>query len=320
MFSIIVPIYKVENYLVKCIDSLIEQSYSNVEIILVDDGSPDKCPQICDNYAKKDQRIKVIHKVNGGLSDARNAGLKIATGEYIMFVDSDDYIENYSCEKIVETINKYGNVDIITSNIKYLSHDTTKLEKYTYIHTDNPICGSEFLKTQLINNTMYMSACRNIYRCKFLIDNDLYFKKDIMHEDEQWTPRCFILANNVAQLDIVHYNHIFRVDSITKQNNHVKGAKDLINICKELKIMYAALNDEELKRLLFDYLVMLYLNAFYLGKMLGKEYNSMFDKSFLSGMALTNKNRFKERLFRLNKYIYYYVNRLSKIKFKRYFA
>lgn len=91
--SVIVPVYKVQPYLSKCIESIIHQTYDNLEIILVDDGSPDNCPSICDEYAKKDNRIRVIHKENGGLSSARNAGLEIATGKYITFVDSDDWLE-----------------------------------------------------------------------------------------------------------------------------------------------------------------------------------------------------------------------------------
>ena len=92
LISVIVPIYNVEKYLTKCIESIINQTYKNLEIILVDDGSPDKSPIICDEYAKKDNRIKVIHKKNGGLSDARNYGMSLATGEYISFIDSDDYV------------------------------------------------------------------------------------------------------------------------------------------------------------------------------------------------------------------------------------
>ena len=92
LISIIIPIYKVEQYLAECMESVLGQSYTNLEIILVDDGSPDACPALCDGYAQKDKRVKVIHKENGGLSDARNAGLEIATGEYIAFVDSDDFI------------------------------------------------------------------------------------------------------------------------------------------------------------------------------------------------------------------------------------
>ena len=92
LISVIVPVYGVEAYLNQCIDSILAQTHKNLEIILVDDGSPDRCPTICDEYARKDSRVRVIHKKNGGLSDARNAGLEIATGEYIGFVDSDDWI------------------------------------------------------------------------------------------------------------------------------------------------------------------------------------------------------------------------------------
>ena len=93
-FSIIVPVYKVENYLRQCIDSLLAQDFSDFEVILVDDGSPDSCPAICDEYAQCNKRIKVVHKTNGGLSDARNAGIAVAEGQYITFVDSDDFWAN----------------------------------------------------------------------------------------------------------------------------------------------------------------------------------------------------------------------------------
>ena len=94
LISVIVPIYNVEKYLARCVDSIVNQTYKNLEIILVDDGSPDSCPDICDVWKEKDDRIKVIHKKNGGLSDARNAGLDIAQGEYVAFVDSDDFIDD----------------------------------------------------------------------------------------------------------------------------------------------------------------------------------------------------------------------------------
>jgi glycosyltransferase involved in cell wall biosynthesis len=105
--SIIIPVYKVEKYLCKCIESVIQQNYANIEIILVDDGSPDKCPQICDEYAFRDDRIRVIHKTNGGLSDARNYGTRAAKGDYLMFLDSDDYWEGENClQNIIESLNE----------------------------------------------------------------------------------------------------------------------------------------------------------------------------------------------------------------------
>ena len=102
LISVIIPIYKVEQYLDECVESIIKQTYKNLEIILVDDGSPDGCPQMCDEWARKDERIRVVHKKNGGLSSARNAGLDVATGEYVSFVDSDDFIATDALRSLYE--------------------------------------------------------------------------------------------------------------------------------------------------------------------------------------------------------------------------
>ena len=118
MISIIVPIYKVEKYINKCVDSILHQTYDELEIILVDDGSPDNCPAICDEYAKKDSRIQVIHKQNGGLINARKSGLEIAKGEYIGFVDGDDWIEPEMYELFARQIKKYS-PDMVISDFYY---------------------------------------------------------------------------------------------------------------------------------------------------------------------------------------------------------
>ena len=108
--SVIVPVYKVEPYIRKCVDSILGQTFSDIQVILVDDGSPDQCGKICDEYAKQDNRVEVIHKENGGLSDARNAGIPYAKGEYIIFLDSDDYIENDMFEYMYTRIKDSGAV------------------------------------------------------------------------------------------------------------------------------------------------------------------------------------------------------------------
>ena len=104
LISVIVPVYKVEQYLDKCVESIVNQTYRNLEIILVDDGSPDNCPAMCDGWAKRDYRIKVIHKANGGLSDARNAGIAVASGEFIGFVDSDDWVAPFFYERLISIL------------------------------------------------------------------------------------------------------------------------------------------------------------------------------------------------------------------------
>lgn len=126
--SIIIPVYKVEKYLKRCVDSILNQTYKNLEVILVDDGSPDNSPLICDDYAKKDMRIKVVHKKNGGLSSARNAGLGVSTGQYLTFVDSDDWIESDTIEYCVQLIQRYS-ANAVQFNIALVSDPNVNLQQ-----------------------------------------------------------------------------------------------------------------------------------------------------------------------------------------------
>lgn len=125
IISIIVPVYNVEAYLPRCMEALLGQTYGNIEIILVDDGSPDNCPQLCDEYAQKDVRVKVVHKQNAGLGMARNSGLDVATGEYIAFVDSDDYVTKDMCEKLYAAAKCY-NADVVYGGVYYDENGSIK--------------------------------------------------------------------------------------------------------------------------------------------------------------------------------------------------
>ena len=126
--SVIVPVYKVEPYIRKCVDSILGQTFSDIQVILVDDGSPDQCGKICDEYAKQDNRVEVIHKENGGLSDARNAGIPYAKGEYIIFLDSDDYIENDMFEYMYTRIKDSG-ADMATCGLSEVYTDRIEAQK-----------------------------------------------------------------------------------------------------------------------------------------------------------------------------------------------
>lgn len=154
--SIIVPIYNVEKYLERCVDSLVNQTYENIEIILVDDGSPDYCPQLCDEYAKKDSRIVVIHKKNGGLSDARNYGLCKASGEYILYVDSDDYIELDSCEKLVNGM--ANNVDMVVGAYKELRNNKVIEKRHSNLLQDKIYDAKEYVISAIKCDEWYAPA------------------------------------------------------------------------------------------------------------------------------------------------------------------
>lgn len=149
-FSIIVPVYNVERYLSRCIESLINQTYSNIEILLIDDGSSDQSPEICDEYSKKYGNIVVYHKKNGGLSDARNYGLERASGEYILFVDSDDYINKDSCQSFYSYLKEHDKhrIDIVSGNIVRLEESKKKYEMFNQSIKISD--GATFLKTQLL--------------------------------------------------------------------------------------------------------------------------------------------------------------------------
>ena len=153
LISVIVPIYNVEKYLDRCVESIINQTYKNLEIILVDDGSPDNCTQMCDDYAKKDSRIRVVHKENGGLSDARNAGMEVATGEYVSFIDSDDYISLDFYETLFQTMIDNDSDIVECSVVKF--YENGKFDEYSddqMIKNFNTVDGLEGLivKTPLL--------------------------------------------------------------------------------------------------------------------------------------------------------------------------
>lgn len=187
--SFILPVYNVEAYLRECVESLLAQTYTVFEIVLVDDGSPDGCPALCDQLATEDNRIKVLHKPNGGLSDARNAGLNIASGDYVIFVDSDDkWIGKYSLEKLIELIRIYPECQFYGFNCQYFYPSTNTYSKWvTYAENIlTPVNGSSAMCALVESGTFPMSACLKVFNKSFLLDNKLYFEKGIMAEDIPW--------------------------------------------------------------------------------------------------------------------------------------
>lgn len=213
LISVIVPIYKVERYLKKCIDSIINQTYKNLEIILVDDGSPDSCPKICDEYEKKDSRIKVIHKQNGGLSDARNAGIDVAKGDYIAFVDSDDYIEQDMYEMLYTILKKY-NADISISS-RYIVNEDGK--RFAYTSKDSNILdmdAKEALRRIFSFKDFDMSSCDKLYNIRLF--KDIRYPCGKLNEDYYVIPQLFHKSKKIVYIPIPLYNYLQRQGSITK--------------------------------------------------------------------------------------------------------
>lgn len=210
--SVIIPIYKVEKYLEKCVNSVMQQTYQNLEIILVDDGSPDNCPQICDELAKKDGRIKVIHKENGGLSSARNAGLDIAQGEYISFIDSDDYVDEHFIEKLYHRIVQ-DNSDMAFCT--FVRVDENENPIYSKNNTNNDIITPEqFWKLGIGKNLweVYVVSWNKLYKSE--IWKNLRFPFGKCNEDEFVIKDVIAQCKKISVLSDALYYYLTRSDSI----------------------------------------------------------------------------------------------------------
>lgn len=244
LVSVIIPVYNAENYIRKCLDSVLAQTYTNLEIILIDDGSPDNSGKICDEYARRDERIKVIHKENGGVSSARNAGLDVAKGEYIGFVDPDDYIDSEMYEYIIGNFD--DETDIVEFNFYYVyengdkkNHDTPNI-KYN--------CYRDVLYGMFTYNIYF--GITKVYRSKVIGENrfDTNYK---IAEDMLFFTECCRNAKYVKSLDKPVYYYLIRANSaVHKQLN--ANSFDSLEVME--KIMDDCTDKELLNAVIFYYI------------------------------------------------------------------
>jgi len=193
-FSIIVPVYKVEQYLNQCVESVLGQTFKDFELILVDDGSPDGCPKMCDDYAAKDERIKVVHKDNGGLSSARNAGVRVANGEYLLFLDSDDYWETSAdLMNLFLAIQNIEEPDVIVFAAKLLYPNGDCVNDPWILDNKYYPANIDSLKKMISSGMIIGSACTKVVKRSFFVENDLYFVEGLKSEDIEWIFRVSTL-------------------------------------------------------------------------------------------------------------------------------
>ena len=252
LISIVVPIYNVEKYIFKCIDSLIKQTYQKIEIILIDDGSQDACGAICDNYASKDNRIIVVHKQNGGLSDARNVGISVSKGKYITFVDSDDFVSKYYVEHLYHMMIKTNSDMSIVHSLTFYDGDSPKIDEKNEI-IDLKVISSE----QAINNTLDIklrqSAWGKMYR-KSIFDS-IKFPYGMLYED---LAVVFYLLEQCKLISIAKnqdYYYLIRQNSIMTSSFSIKQYYSFQPIDLELDFLiekYPELSDKILARKLYE--------------------------------------------------------------------
>ena len=231
LISIVIPVYKVEKYLNKCVQSVVNQTYQNIEIILVDDGSPDLCPKICDDWEKKDSRIRVIHKKNGGLSDARNVGVRASKGQFIGFVDSDDYIEETMYEELYRAI-KSANAEVAICDYEAIteegivlkSESPIKYEMFSKIEAEEKLIGA--------GQWYYVTAWNKLYS-RYILE-EIEFPVGKIHEDEFVVHEVFWKCNRIVSIDRKLYKYVQRAGSITSGANGIRSLDMVEAFCERL--------------------------------------------------------------------------------------
>lgn len=237
LVSVIIPVFNVEKYLKECIDSVVSQTYQNIEILLVDDGSADSSGEICDEYAKLHPNIKVIHKENGGLSSARNCGFSESTGDFVYFLDSDDYIDKQAIEKLLAVACENDAEAVFFDAENFADADFQTQIKQNYIRKSiyETEAGIHVLE-QMQQKCEYHSAVPLLFLKKdFLVKNNLSFANGIVFEDMLYTYEVFCLAQRVAQCNKAFYKRRYRADSIMTSKKSKKYFDSLVEVYNLVK-------------------------------------------------------------------------------------
>lgn len=304
-FSVIIPVYNVERYIEQCMNSVLSQTFADFEIILVDDGSFDCCPQICDRFAEIDNRVHVIHKANSGLSSARNAGIKSAGGKYLLFLDSDDYWKNDTVlQDLFELIRENSWVQVVVFAATLVYPDGRMLEDKFDFKTSKYQEGSIGELRSLIKEDLIIgSACTKVVERKFLLENNLFFKEKIKSEDIEWVFRLSCLLPKY----LYYGNHFYmyrqaRAGSISNQvtEEHISQYLNIISdFCDNISEM------DEVREIFLNYVAYQFaIVCSYISNISSKEnrmnlYSHAKEYEFLFNYCLNPKQKKISMLYKI---------------------
>lgn len=281
-FSIIVPVYNVEKYLDRCLNSIVNQNYKNYEVIVVNDGSTDNSEQIIDNYIKKYSFINKYNKENGGLSDARNYGIEKAIGDYLLFVDGDDYIDNNLLLKLDEVVLK-KEYDLIKFGYD-LVYEKENICVKDELDFNIEYSGESFFRGMLNQKKPFEMAWIYAYKRSFWIENNFLFAKGYYHEDFGLIPKVILKAKTIFMLDFIGYHYVQMGSSITRCNDYKKIYKRVYDNLYHFDSLYNFINNE--KNISED---------------TKKIFNSYISNATISKINMLNKNDRKEYIKELKK-------------------
>lgn len=258
--SVVVPVYNVAAELGRCVASIVAQSYGNLQIVLVDDGSTDGSGALCDAHARDDARIAVVHKPNGGLSSARNAGLAAATGTWVLYVDADDWIEPDACARL-QAAGAAARADVVVGEALWETPAGVRRMAHRALEDGAAISGRDYIVYAVRNRELYVPVWLNLYRRDFLVRNDLRCVEGLVQEDLELLPRVFTRAERVAYAPGAFYHYVDRATSIMNATGRARRARSLAVVYARWAELCDGLQDRELQRALRGHMVRSYLHA-----------------------------------------------------------
>lgn len=302
-FSIIIPVFNIEKYIAKCIESILDQTYKDYEIIIVDDGSTDSSGKICDDFSKKYSNIKIIHKKNGGLSSARNVGIKEAMGEYLMFIDGDDFLNSEdNLQYIAKQINQKNKPDIIQYRMLYYYEEKNKFMKLKELEEKE--CNENtkiiYLDRMIKEGILSISACDKVVKRSIVLKNNIMFNENILSEDIDWSLKLYLNVKSIATINKeIYVYRQQRKGSITNKVNtqNISSIKYILKYWVNFNY-----KDEKIKRLYFNYLAYQYIilltiiNRRNCNKNLKKE---IYDLKFLLKYDNNYKVKLSNKIYKL---------------------
>ena len=303
LVSVIIPVYRTEQYLKQCVDSVLSQTYREIEIVLVDDGSPDKSGMICDEYAKNDSRVKVIHKENGGSSSARNAGLYVAQGEYVLFLDSDDYYLNTNCIELL--VNKARNEKC---DIVLFQSLNAYVEKNKFIDNEgaydleaiNGKNRNEIFYYLVKNNKAVATPVNKLIESKIIQERDIYFREGITGEDIDWAVRLFVAAKKIVAVNEMVY--VYRKENVNSVTHNV-SKKSINDFLETIKVVIKWANDwdKEFAETTFSYMAFVYATLYCNIAKYGdiSEFTEVKEYDWLFRYAIDKKTKLVRVIYRL---------------------
>ncbi len=298
--SIIVPVYRCEKYLERCVCSILNQTYNNIECILVDDGSDDNSPKICDSFCNKDKRVRVLHQKNFGVSVARNAGLEAATGEIIGFVDSDDFIDETMIEELILPFLTDQRVDVSICNIRRMKDNSSKIYSFSYNFSDGVYPGKQLADLTLMPNEIDGFVFIKLFK-KYIIDKErIRFDKDIKYMEDVLFSFQYLMHCNFGYVTSKNlYNYFVNENSVTMQKSLPEGT---FSVFDKLKLFSVDNNQNRL----IDYRYNCMIVNTYVKKRVQKEYE--YPKDYPKEKLYKNLFLyFKNPYVRLIKKMYYFI-------------